>query len=186
MPTRKLRKAIQPGTTADALTLAQKDATDMLRTVVRRVADLPAGASPTVVWSRGADEVLVDTGTIALACTTGLVRVSLTVDCDQLDRPATAMVPLAVGSPGRPSGLVMSTFTRVDAPPVVAETWSDALAAFAWESLLELARQLCADVGRDTKGRALLPADISAAPAELIVTPIARHDITLRGLRAVR
>lgn len=180
---RAIRKQLAPGTTPDPLTVPQGQANELLGSIVRSVADIPAGSTPTVVWTQQGSELLVDTSSLALECTTGLIRIRLDVHCDQLDSSSPAIVPLAVGAPGRPSGLVMSTFTRVDAPAIVADTWSDAITAFAWEALLELARRLCAEVGRDTKGRALIPVDISAARNQLVLTPMARHDITLRGLR---
>lgn len=179
---RTLRRQLAPGTTPDAVEIPQKHANSLLRPVTRQVADIPADGTPLVVWQHGTDELLVNTATATLACSSGLVRVAIKVDCDQIGKPATVVVPLAVGAPGRPSGLVMSTFTRVDGPAVVVDIWSEALTAFAWETLLELARRLCAEVGRDTKGRALVPADISAAQGKLIVTPMARHDVTLSDI----
>jgi hypothetical protein len=182
---RTVRRQLAPGTTPDAVEIPQKHANALLRSVARLVADIPTGGTPLVVWQQGPDELLVDTASATLACSSGLVRIALKVDCDQLDGPATVGVPLAVGAPGRPSGLVMSTFTRADGPAVVVDLWSEALTAFAWETLLELARRLSAEVGRDTKGRALVPADISAASNRLIITPMARHDVTLADVTLV-
>ena len=180
---KKTRRQLEPGNTSRVLDIPQKQANAMLRSIVRFVADIPASGTPLVVWTQGTDELLVDTASVTLECTSGLIRVKVTVECDQLDEPTRVVVPLAVGAPNRSSGLVMSAFTRVDGPAVVADVWSDALTAFAWEAVLELARRLCVETGRDTKGRALIPVEISAAPQRLLVTPMARHDVTLARLR---
>jgi hypothetical protein len=172
------RKELAPGTTPKPLTVPQAQANKLLGSIVRVVADIPRGASPEVVWTQGSDELLVDTRSIGLVCTNGLVRVSLAVDCDQLATPAKVTVPLAVGSPAQPNGLIMSSFTRIDAPGEIVHIWSEAITAFAWEALLELAAQLCAEVGKDGRGRPLIPVDISASNKHLIVTPMARHDVT--------
>jgi len=178
-----VRRRLEPGNTSGVLDVPQTQANAMLRSIVRFVADIPSTGTPLVVWTQGPDELLVDTASLALRCTSGLIRVSVTVDCDQLDEPASVTVPLAVGAPNRPSGLVMAAFTRIDGPAGVADLWSDALTAFAWEAVLELARRLCVETGRDTKGRALVPVEISAASRRLLITPMARHDVTLARLR---
>jgi hypothetical protein len=179
----KTRRKLGPGTTSRVLDIPQKQANAMLGSIVRFVADIPATGTPLVVWTQGTDELLVDTASVTLACTSGLIRVRVQVDCDQLDEPTRVVVPLAVGAPDRSSGLVMSAFTRIDGPAIVADLWSDALTAFAWEAVLELARRLCAETGSDTKSRALIPVEISAASRRLLVTPMARHDVTLATLR---
>jgi hypothetical protein len=122
----------------------------------------------------------VHAGSIGLSCTNGLVRIRLDVACDQIGR-VSVIVPFAVGTAGAPTGLVMSTFSRVDGPAAVADVWSEAISAFAWEALLELARQLCAELGRDRRGRGLVPIDIGAAPKLLTVTAMARHDLPIPG-----
>jgi hypothetical protein len=75
----------------------------------------------------------------------------------------------------------MSTFERVDAPDLISGLWSEALTALAWEALLELAARLCAAVGKDAQGRPLIPASIAAAPELLIITPMARNDLSRIG-----
>jgi hypothetical protein len=169
------------GTATDRpVRVPQGDGQRILRAVVRLVADLPRDSSPEVVWTLGSSELLVHTADVTLTCTQGLVRIGVTVQCDQTDGPVAVSVPFAVGTEQAPSGLVMTTYDRLDAPAVVATTWTDALTAFAWESLLELARHVCAELGRDTRDRPLVPGSIGAAPRELLVQPMARHDIGLR------
>ena len=51
---------------------------------------------------------------------------------------------------------------------------ADAITAFAWESLVELARRTCAQFGRDTQSRALIPGGIAAAEGVLLIQPMSR------------
>jgi len=173
---RRLR--LEPGTPApDLLRVPTGDAQKILREIVRFVADIPRGSSPDVVWVQGASELLVHTAGIGLSCLTGQVTVSVPVSCDQLPEGAQIDVPFGVGTDKAPSGLVMSTMSRPAGPSVVVDEWAGAVTAFAWEALLHLAQQLCADVGRDGQGRALVPGYIAAARSLLLVQPMARHSI---------
>jgi hypothetical protein len=173
---------VRPGSPTDKpARVPVRTAERMLRTVVRVVADLPAGSSPMVVWRAGDAELLVHTDRTTLTCAAGLVRIGVTVDCDQLEEPTQVVVPLGVGTDSAPAGLVMSGLTRLEGPAVVVDVWSEALTAFAWESLLELARRLCAGLGTDTSGRALVPGAVGATARELLVHPMSRS--TLRAGR---
>lgn len=149
----------------------------ILRQTVRLVADIPRGSTPDVVWVEGANELLVHTGGIGLACLTGLVTVTLPVTCDQLREDAAIQIPLGVGTTDAPTGLVMSTLTRPIGPDVIIDAWSTALIAFAWEAVLHLAQQLCAATGKDASGRPLIPASIAAERGVLLIQPMARHRI---------
>lgn len=160
--------------------IPQRHAQQLLRSVVRLVADLPAGSPPRVVWTQGSSELLVHTSTISIACAPGLVTIGLRVACDQLAEPTTLSVPFAVGTRQAPAGLVMHTFTRLAGPAVVTERWSEAVTAFAWEALVELARALCAELGRDEAGRALVPGAIGADQRLLLLQPMGRHRVNLR------
>jgi hypothetical protein len=169
------------GTPTSSLTrVPQADAQRILRAVVRLVADLPVGSTPEVVWTLGRSELLVHTAATSIVCTVGLVRIGVRVECDQTDGPVVVRVPLAVGTEQAPAGLVMQTYDRVDAPAAVADVWSDAITAFAWEALLETARRICADLGLDTRGRPLVPGGIAAASGALLLQPMARHELGLR------
>lgn len=166
---------VRPGSpTESPARVPVRTAERMLRTVVRVVANLPADSSPEVVWQSGGAELLVHTDRTTLTCAAGLVRIGVTVACDQLEEPAEVVVPFGVGTESAPAGLVMSALTRPAGPAVVVDVWSDALTAFAWESLLELARRLCAGLGTDTSGRPLVPGAVSATSRELLVHPMSR------------
>lgn len=176
-----LERRVPPGrTTKDLLRVPARDAQRLLLDIVRLVADLPRDTTPVVVWQQGASELEVDTAATTIACEEGLVTIGVRVSCDQLDESVEVAVPFAVGTVEAPTGLVMSTFTRPAGPRVVTDLWSDAVTAFAWESLMELARRICAQLGRDTRSRALMPGGIAAGKGVLLIQPMART-AALRG-----
>jgi hypothetical protein len=174
---RQVKLPVAPGARTDRmLTIPQTDAQRLARTVVRRVVDLPVDATPRVVWTNDRSELLVHTSTVALGCTTGLVTVSLRVECDQTGAvPIT--IPIAVGTKERPAGLIMQAFSHVDGPPIITRPWSEALTAFAWELLVETTRAVAAEVGKDERGRPLIPGAIGAETKVLLVQPMARHQV---------
>ena len=159
----------------EVLRVPVRDAEVVLRRLIHLVADIPADSPPTVVWVLGKDELLVLLDKTRLACAAGLVTISLFVECDELRGTKRIDVPLAVGTAARPSGLIMSTFDRVAAPPEIADTWSGSLTAFAWEALVTVAKQLAAGVGRDAAKRPLVPATIAADANVLLVGAMARN-----------
>lgn len=172
---RPITKRVPLGATSkDLVRIPVRDAQRMVREVVRLVADLPKDTTPVLVWQQGAAELEVDTAATTIGCDHGLVTVGVRVSCDQLPEPAHLEVPLAVGTLDAPAGLVMSTFTRLTGPAVVTDAWSDAVTAFAWESLVELTRRVCAQLGRDTRSRALIPGGIAAEKGVLLVQPMSR------------
>lgn len=173
---------LEPGDVPkQGLTLKAAEATRLLRGIIRFVADVPADTSPVVVWQADGSELWVDIATVTMACAPSLVRISVKVGCDQLPDAAVVTVPFGVGSPQAPTGLVMSTLTRLDGPPVVVDRWTPALTAFAWEAVLELARRLCAEMGTDKAGLALIPGSIAAGASILLIQPMSRHDLSALG-----
>jgi hypothetical protein len=168
-------RRISPGeTTKDALAVPVADARRLLLDVVRLVADVPKGGRATIVWQEGASELALDLARTSLRCDPGLVTVVVTVRCDQVTEPTTLEVPFAVGTRDAPAGLVMSTFSRLAGPRIVTDLWSEAVTAFAWECVLELARRVTARLGTDTAKQALVPGGIGADKGLLLIQPMAR------------
>lgn len=177
----KARK-LKPGERSPKkLTVPVKSIRSLIRTVGRVVSDLPADGGPNVVWTDGFNELGVRTDSVGLNVTTGLIRVSVTVDCDQLPKPVTVTVPFAVGTKDKVTGLVMTTFDVVEGPGAVVDIWADAVTAFCWECVLELVRAITAKLGKDGSGRALIPGSLAAAPNTLIIQPMARHKLPVVG-----
>ena len=157
-----------------------KDVQPILLSVVRRVLDLPRNSTPLVVWSLGDSELLVHSDKTTITCSSGVVTISTLFECDQC-APQRIPVPLGVGTKKAPSGLVMSTFSDLQGPREIVDIWSDAINAFAWETLLEIAKVIAAQVGKDAKGKALVPGSIGAAPGKLLIQPIARHSLQVEA-----
>lgn len=165
--------------TDQPLVIPQPEAQTALRGVVRLVADLPKDTTPVVVWQHRGSELEVDTEATTIACKVGIVTIGVTVRCDQLPEPTTIEVPFGVGAQDRLTGLVMSSLTRLRGPSVVVDRWSDALTAFAWESLIETTRRLCELLGTDAAGRHLLPAAVGSGSKVLIIQPMSPHATTV-------
>ena len=171
---------LRPGAVApNMLRVPVADAQAVLRGIIHLVADVRADAPPTVVWVAGREELLVYLDRAALACAPGLVTISLVVSCDEVKGDQRVDVAFAVGTLDRPTGLVMSTFDRVQGLAVIADTWSEALTAFAWEALVTMAQQLAAGTGKDSAGRPLVPALIAADKNLLLIAAMARNNISL-------
>jgi hypothetical protein len=153
----------------------------ILRQTIRLVADIPKGSTPQMVWVRGADELLVHLDDVGLSCDERLVTIAFRVGCDELGQDVVVTVPLGVGTAKLPTGLVMSTLTRPTGPDLVVDAWAEAIVAFAWEALVHLAQSLCAAIGSDAAGRALVPAAIGAEPRLLLIQPAARHAFAVRA-----
>lgn len=179
LPTISKRVVLQPGdTTRKQITVPVKDAQAIVLSVVRRVLDLPRDSTPQVVWTQGDSELLVHSDKTKIKCSSGVVTITVQVECDQFESTA-IRVPIGVGTNKSPSGLIMSTFSDVEGPAAIAEIWSDAIKAFAWETLLEVASTIAAQVGNDAQGRALVPGNIGASPGKLLIQPIARHKLSV-------
>jgi hypothetical protein len=173
---------LEPGQIPDrAVTIPAEEAQRVLRGIVRFVVDIPADTSTVLVWERDGSELWVDVGTVTIECAVGLVKIGVKVGCDQIDEPVVLTVPLGVGTPDARAGLVMTTVERLEGPNVVVDRWSEAITAFGWEALLELARRLCAAFGDDKAGLPLIPGAIAATKGALLLQPMSRNDLSALG-----
>jgi hypothetical protein len=127
-----------------------------------------------VVWSDAGDELVVDPAGVTTATATGAVVLTIPVRCDQTG-PATVEVTFAVRSTDRPAGLHAATPARPRGPAVIVDRWADALIAFAWSAVLELAESVTAAMGRDARGDRLIPGALVATDDGLQIVPFARH-----------
>jgi hypothetical protein len=187
---------VEPGGVLDPLPLDRERITPLLTVAVQQAAadslaraggdrrrrqDLPLA----VVWTHGADSLLVLLDTLRVATGEGLVTVAVDVACDELVAPdpqtggqgpgrATIEVDLVVGTSERPTGMLAAT-TLPRGPRFVVERWSEALAALAWQGMLDASVGIAAAAGHDTDGTPLVPTTWTASREGLQIGPQARH-----------
>lgn len=113
-----------------------------------------------VVWADAGDEVVVELARARVAIRDGLVLVGLPLRTD--DAEAELVVPLAVGTPDRITGLQAVTPRAPEGPAGLALRWGDAAIATAWGALLDVVTELARAVGEDERGAGLQPAALLA------------------------
>ncbi|PCM45837.1 hypothetical protein [Marinobacter sp. ANT_B65] len=160
----------------DLLSIPAKDAQQVLSETVRLVLDLPRNSTPFVVWTKGDSELLVHSDKTRISLSSGVVTLSITVECEEHGK-LVIPVPIGVGTNQSPIGLVMATFEDLEGPAELVEAWSDAIIAFAWEALLEIARVICGEVGKDKRGLPLVPGSIGASSNRLLLQPVSRFSL---------
>lgn len=176
---------LKPGTPIEPLPVPSKRGTGLIQAAVRGAAATSLGRRPTdspldaVVWTDGADSLLVLLDSVLMTTSEGIVTVSVDVACDQLRasrrKPqARVDIDLVVGTEERPAGLLAAA-TTPRGPAVVVDRWADALVAFAWQALLDTAAGLSAAAGTDVDGTPLIPTRWSASRQGIAVGPQARH-----------
>lgn len=182
---------LPPGTEAPPLALDAKRAGPLLAIAARASAADDDGprltgddAARAVVWTSGADALLVLLDAITVRTADGVITVSVPVACDELDsaggrRPARIEIDIVVGTAERPTGLLAAA-TPPRGPAVVVDRWADALVALAWQALLDTAAGLAAQAGSDGDGAGLLPTSWTASADGISIRPQARHEIDRR------
>ncbi len=132
-----------------------------------------------VIWTHGADSLLVLLNSLRISTDEGLVTVAIDVACDELMltdnvRRVTIEVDLVVGTIARPAGLLAAT-PLPRGPRVVIDRWADALVALAWQGMLDASAGIAAAAGNDADGAPLVPTSWTAARDGLHIGPQARH-----------
>jgi hypothetical protein len=137
---------------------------------------LESGATggDSVVWTRGDHELLVIVAKVQLQLGQGVIAVTIPVRCDQAG-DAEVHVSFVVGDAERSAGLFAATEDRPRGPDAVVDLWGDALTAFAWQLVLDVAAGIAAHAGADADGAGLVPAALTATPDGLAILPQARH-----------
>jgi peptidoglycan hydrolase-like protein with peptidoglycan-binding domain len=137
---------------------------------------VPAGATPAtqVQWFDHDGEVLVHLDATVVNLLSGLVLVALTLETDQTGA-GQVTVPLTVGIPGQPTGLLVGTEVRPRGPLVLVDRWGESATAGAWKALLDVASTLARQGGADANGAPFIPAGMTATPLQFSVLPQSRH-----------
>lgn len=126
------------------------------------------------VWEQAGSELLVHHGRTRVALLDGLILIGVGVETRETGRTEVT-VPFAVGRPGRLAGMVVATEPAPRGSTIITDRWGDAILAYAWRLLMDVVATLCARIGVDTGGRALLPGAIVATRGGLRVIPQAPH-----------
>lgn len=145
---------------------------EALGTLVRLAALRRTEGDDRIVWDDGTNQLVVDAAGVRSVVTEGMVRISVPVACDQTR--ATMEIAFAVGSGTRVAGMIAATADRPIGDPLVAAVWGDALIAFAYGILLDLADSLAGASGRDEKNDRLVPRGLVARRGQLNIETQAR------------
>lgn len=169
-----------PGAVAPVIEVGIDELTGLLRRAFAPEKDF--GRS--IVWQTLDSELAVNPPRIRVALLEGLVVVGIPVRCDQAMDGVELVVPLAVGTPDEPAGLVVTaeTVARGNSELVVA-VWGETAVAATWLAFLEVCRQVAARAGDDDCCRSLLPGAVWATAKTLGVVPQAEHAIDRAALR---
>jgi hypothetical protein len=169
---------LPPGEVAEPVTIEAGLVQQLARLAALGAAgiDGPEGqpTAPGVVWVDGDRELFVLVTEVQVALAPGVVAVTIPVQCDQTG-PTQVHVSFAVGTSKRPLGMVAASEQRPRGPRAVVDVWGDALLAFAWQVVLDVAAGTAAHAGQDTAGAFLLPAALASTRNGLTVLPQARH-----------
>ena len=129
---------------------------------------------PSVLWSDGANRLLVHLGRAQARSGDGFVDVTLPVQCDEAGM-SLVVCTFVTSTPDKPGGFVWASEGRPRGPTSVVTLWGDPLVALAWRGLVELAGAIAAHAGRDRFDRPLVPGTVFAARDGLTVVPMAPH-----------
>lgn len=156
---------------------------DELSLLLRRSLAAEDEANMPFVWHRLDNELVVDIVRVRVAVREGLVLVGLPVRCDQARDGTELVVPVAVGTPAEPAGLVATaeTVARGQSHLVVA-VWGETAVAAVWLAFLDVCCRVAARAGQDGCCRPMLPGAVWAVPGVLGVVPQAQHAIDAAAL----
>lgn len=143
-----------------------------LATLVRLAAMRRAEGADSVVWDDGINQLIVHAAKVRATAAEGMIRVAVPVECDQIR--ATMEVPFATGSGTRVAGMILATADRPAGDPVVARVWGEALVAFCYGAILDVADSLAGASGRDERNDRLVPRALRARRGQLVVESQAR------------
>lgn len=170
-----IRARIATGEIADPIMVSVRAVGGLFRAAAAQSLGLSAeDTAAEVVWVDGDRELAVNLGHLRVQLEDGLIRVVISVRCDEIDT-ADVEVAFAVGSHDAPAGLYASAFRRPNGPPLIVSVWGDALIAFAWGALLGFLTGVAGAAGRDDLGSVLVPVELIASAKGIEILPMARH-----------
>ena len=168
-------KLVGTGEVSSPVRVPAQQLTELIRVAAKRASGLFHATKHTeVVWIAGDSQLAVSLVELNVKLADGLIHVSIPVRCDQTGAGIVEVI-FAVGSPNSPGGLYASTYKRPTGPSLIVSVWSEALVAFAWQSVLGLLTGIAGAVGKDVHGNVLVPVELMATSSALEIVPMARH-----------
>jgi hypothetical protein len=168
-------KLVGTGEVSSPVRVPAQQLTELIRVAAKRASGLFHATKHTeVVWIAGDSQLAVSLVELNVKLADGLIHLSIPVRCDQTGAGIVEVI-FAVGSPNSPGGLYASTYRRPTGPPLIVSVWSEALVAFAWQSVLGLLTGIAGAVGKDAHGNVLVPVELMATSSALEIVPMARH-----------
>jgi hypothetical protein len=166
---------LKEGEVLRPITVNSERATEFLRVAARRAAGFILPTKHTeIIWVRGDSELAVNIAALSVKLSDGLILVLIPVRCDQTGT-AIVQIAFAVGTPANPTGLYAATYRRPNGPPLIINTWGEALIAFAWQCVLGMITGLAGATGKDARGNVLVPVEVSTSAKGLQIVPMARY-----------
>jgi hypothetical protein len=168
-------KIVPPGGLVHPIRVPIADVGKLAVVAARHSSGLPrAGRTNEAVWTKGDSELVIGIGAVDVQTADGVIVVTIPVRCDQTGQ-SQVHVSFAVGDAKQPAGLYAATQRRPQGPAAVVDTWGEAIVAYAWQVVLQLANGLAGAAGRDAQGSRLVAAQLQASATGLNVLPMARH-----------
>jgi hypothetical protein len=168
-------KLVGTGEVSNPVRVPAQQLSELIRVAAKRASGLFHPTKHTeVVWIAGDSQLAVSLVELNVKLADGLIHVAIPVRCDQTGAGIVEVI-FAVGSPNSPGGLYASTYKRPTGPPLIVSVWSEALVAFAWQSVLGLLTGIAGAVGKDAHGNVLVPVELMATTSALEIVPMARH-----------
>lgn len=174
------------GSALDPLPILPAEASSLIAVAARQAVLVAAGARipsdpamlpATVLWQDGPAALLVEVGGVAVQLDEGQITVAIPVRCDQLPRGREVVtVDFAVGSPARPTGMLVAV-SEPRGSRVVVERWGEALIGLAWQALLDALGGVAGAAGVDEDGAVLVPTALTASANGIALVAQARHTI---------
>lgn len=171
------RRPFGAGEVAHPVKISSDTASRLAVVAARRASGLtPTSRRSEVLWTDADGRLAVGVGGVDVRTGNGLAVVTIPVRCDQTGRESVS-VTFAVGDPKQPAGMFAATERIPRGPGLIVDTWGDALVAFAWQILLDIATDVAATVDEDPGGDRLVPAQVTATDEGLEILPMGRHRI---------
>jgi hypothetical protein len=125
-----------------ALQIPRSDAIKTFeRAAIEALLTPTVGALEAIIWEDAGSQIQIDVAKTRIDFTDGFALIGFSVHTDQVPS-SEVIVPFALGTPDRPTGLIAATETTPRGPSIIVARWGDAFIAAAWKILLTAVQKL--------------------------------------------